>query len=57
MDQLREFVKTGSASETVQRITALLEEGTEAEVILRQALIPAMDEVGDLFQKGESMRR
>ena len=48
MDQLREFVKTGRDSETVQRITALLEEGTEAEAILKQALIPAMDEVGDL---------
>ena len=53
MDQLREFVKTGRDSETVQRITALLEEGTEAEAILKQALIPAMDEVGDLFQQGE----
>lgn len=53
MDQLREFVKTGRASETVQRTTALLEEGTEAEAIMNQALIPAMDEVGDLFQKGE----
>jgi 5-methyltetrahydrofolate--homocysteine methyltransferase len=53
MDQLREFVKTGRASETVQRVKALLEEGTEAEAILKQALIPAMDEVGDLFQEGE----
>lgn len=53
MDQLREFVITGRASETVQRTTALLEEGTEAEAIMKQALIPAMDEVGDLFQKGE----
>ena len=53
MDQLREFVKTGRASETVQRTTALLEEGTEAEAIMKQALIPAMDEVGDLFQNGE----
>lgn len=53
MDQLREFVKTGNASETVQRVKALLEEGTEAEAILKQALIPAMDEVGDLFQKGD----
>jgi len=53
LDQLREFVKTGRDSETVQRITALLEEGTEAEAILKQALIPAMDEVGDLFQQGE----
>ena len=53
MDQLREFVRTGRASETVQRTTAPLEEGTEAEAIMKQALIPAMDEVGDLFQNGE----
>jgi 5-methyltetrahydrofolate--homocysteine methyltransferase len=53
MDQLRELVKTGKASETVQRTTVLLEEGTEAEAIMKRALIPAMDEVGDLFQKGE----
>lgn len=53
MEQLREFVINGQASETAQRTTALLEEGAEAEAILNQALIPAMDEVGDLFQKGE----
>ena len=53
MDQLREFVITGNDSETVERTKALLEEGIEAEVIMKQALIPAMDEVGDLFQKGE----
>jgi len=53
MDQLREFVIAGRASETIERTKALLEQGTEAEAILKQALIPAMDEVGDLFQKGE----
>ena len=53
MEQLREFVKTGRAAETVARVTALLEEGTKAEDMMSQAFIPAMDEVGDLFQKGE----
>jgi 5-methyltetrahydrofolate--homocysteine methyltransferase len=53
MDQLREFVIARRASETIERTKALLEQGTEAEAILKQALIPAMDEVGDLFQKGE----
>ena len=53
MDQLREFVIAGRASETIERTKALLEEGMEAEAILKQALIPAMDEVGDLFHKGE----
>jgi 5-methyltetrahydrofolate--homocysteine methyltransferase len=53
MEQLREFVRTGKASETVERTRALVEEGVEAEAIMNQALIPAMDEVGDLFQRGE----
>ena len=47
MDQIREFVKTGKASETVRHIKLLLGEGTEAETILKQALIPAMDESGE----------
>ncbi len=53
MEQLREFVKTGKAKETADRVTALLEEGVNANDIMSKALIPAMDEVGDLFQKGE----
>ena len=53
MEQLKEFVKTGKAGETVARVSALLEEGVNPEAIMSQALIPAMDEVGDLFQKGE----
>ena len=39
MDQLREFVIAGRASETIERTKALLEEGMEAEAILKQALI------------------
>ncbi len=53
MEQLREFVKSGKAPETVDRVTALLKEGVNAEDIMSDALIPAMDEVGDLFQKGD----
>ncbi len=53
MEQLMEFVKTGNAKETTSRVQSLLDEGTEPEKIMSDALIPAMDEVGDLFQKGE----
>ncbi len=53
MEQLKELVKTGNAKETTSRVQSLLDEGTEPEKIMGDALIPAMDEVGDLFQKGE----
>ncbi|MCP4681863.1 MAG: cobalamin-binding protein [Desulfobacterales bacterium] len=53
MEQLREFVKAGKAKETVDRVQTLLDEGTAPDAIMGDALIPAMDEVGDLFQKGE----
>jgi 5-methyltetrahydrofolate--homocysteine methyltransferase len=53
MDKLKTLVRTGDAPGTAKRVTELLEAGQEAEAILKEALIPAMDEVGDLFQKGE----
>jgi len=53
MDKLKTFVRTGDAPAVAKRVTELLEDGQEAEAILKEALIPAMDEVGDLFQKGE----
>ena len=53
MDQLRELVKTGKANESAERVKILLDEGKSADSIMKEALIPAMDEVGDLFQKGE----
>jgi 5-methyltetrahydrofolate--homocysteine methyltransferase len=53
MERLRELVKTGKAKETVDRVVALLGEGFHAEDIMNSGLIPAMDEVGDLFQKGK----
>ena len=53
MERLREFVKTGKASETVERVNILLQEGQAPEAIMSEALIPAMDIVGDLFQEGE----
>ena len=53
MEKLRELVKNGKAPETEARVKELLEQKVLPEKILQEALIPAMDEVGDLFQKGE----
>lgn len=53
MEQLRELVKTGKAKETAERVQSLLDNGQKPDAIMKDALIPAMDEVGDLFQKGE----
>ncbi len=51
--ELKELVKNGKAKETEEMVKSLLNSGTNAEAILTNALIPAMDEVGELFQKGE----
>ena len=53
MDKLMEFVKTGNTKETPERVKHLLEQGIAPEKIMNEALIPAMDVVGDLFQKGD----
>jgi len=53
MEQLKELVKTGKAKETADRVGTLLEKGVSPEDIMGKALIPAMDDVGDLFQRGE----
>jgi len=53
MENLKELVKNGKAKEAEARSKELLSKNVAAEKILQEALIPAMDEVGDLFQKGE----
>jgi len=53
MDHLKELVKAGKAKEAEAQTRELLARKVDAELILQEALIPAMDEVGDLFQKGE----
>jgi 5-methyltetrahydrofolate--homocysteine methyltransferase len=53
MDQLKEFVKDGNAPKAVERVKKLLADGKEPEDILKNALIPSMDEAGELFKKGE----
>jgi len=52
LESLKELIKTGKAKESEEEVKRLLGE-IDAEVILSKALIPAMDEVGELFQKGE----
>lgn len=53
MERLRETIRTGMIDETVARVKDLIAMGYGAEAIMSQAMIPAMDEVGELFQKGE----
>ena len=53
MDELKELVKSGKANEVVERVKLLIEQGKDPEAIMKNALVPAMDEVGDLFQQGQ----
>lgn len=52
MEQLKELIKTGKAKETAERVQELLDGGASPEAIMKDGMIAAMDEVGDLFQKG-----
>jgi 5-methyltetrahydrofolate--homocysteine methyltransferase len=53
MEKLREAVVAGKVKDTTERVQQLLLEGTAPDVMMNDAMIPAMDVVGDLFQKGE----
>ncbi len=53
MDQLKEFIMKGKAPDTAARVKELIDGGAKPGVLLQEAMIPAMDEVGDLFQAGE----
>ena len=53
MEKLRESVVAGKVKETTERVNQLLKEGTAPDAMMNDAMIPAMDVVGDLFQKGE----
>jgi 5-methyltetrahydrofolate--homocysteine methyltransferase len=53
MEQLKKMIMTGKAKDAAERVQKLLDEGADPEKLLKEAMIPAMDEVGDLFQKGE----
>jgi 5-methyltetrahydrofolate--homocysteine methyltransferase len=53
MENLKKMVMDGKAKDAEAATKDLLAKKVDAEKILQEALIPAMDEVGDLFQKGE----
>ncbi|MBN2150059.1 MAG: corrinoid protein, partial [Candidatus Lokiarchaeota archaeon] len=53
VETLKEHVKDGDAPKSVEVVKKLLADGVDPGVILNQALIPSMDEAGELFKKGE----
>ncbi len=53
MEKLREAVVAGKVNDTVDRVKELLRQGRDPDAMMNDAMIPAMDVVGDLFQKGE----
>jgi len=53
MEQLAELVKEGKAEEAAGRVRELLDGGASADALMKEAMIPAMEEVGDLFQQGK----
>jgi len=53
VEKLREMIINGTNKGIADEVTRLLDRGMDAGSILNKVLIPAMDEVGDLFQKGE----
>ena len=53
MEKLKTLVINGNVKDSVARVQELLDKGISAETIMQTALIPAMDEVGTLFQNGE----
>jgi len=53
MDELKQLVIDGKADKAAALVAKLLDEGKPANALMAQALIPAMDVVGKLFQDGE----
>ena len=53
LSEIRERVVKGDAPGTAEGAKEALAEKVPAEVILREALIPGMEEVGDLFSRNE----
>jgi len=53
LSTLYEAVLGGEVEEAVQRAKEAVQSGVTADVILKQALLPAMDEVGKRFENGE----
>ena len=53
LEEIREGIMDGDMQLVQDKVNEALEDGVEAPVILRQGLIPAMAEVGRLFEAGE----
>jgi len=53
MEELKQLVIDGKAEKAATLVAKLLDEGKPADALMEQALIPAMDVVGKLFQDGE----
>src|SRR3990170_3275111 len=53
LESIYEAVLNGDAPTTEKQVAAELEAGTPPEDILYKACIPAMEEVGRLFEEGE----
>ncbi len=53
MEQLKKMVITGQDDATAEEVRNLLKDNVDVENIMKQALIPAMDEVGEMFQSGK----
>lgn len=53
MEQLKKMIVAGQDDQVAERVRGLLKDKVEVEAIMKQALIPAMDEVGAQFQAGK----
>jgi len=53
MEQLKKMVIEGEYEKAAARVKVLLDKGTPPEEILKTALIPSMDKVGELYEQGE----
>ena len=53
VEPLKQMIKEGKADETGARIRELLDGGASPEALMKEAMIPAMEEVGDFFQQGK----
>jgi 5-methyltetrahydrofolate--homocysteine methyltransferase len=53
LEDVRQHVIDGQAKAVEAQVSLALGEAIPAETILHEALIPAMSEVGDRFEKGE----
>jgi len=53
LEKLRQFIIQGQIEETRQLADRALKSGVDARLLINRYLVPAMTEVGDLFESGE----